>query len=62
MTETPSSNHGVEEMGKNNGFEIARNIKLVPPFNEADVGTYFRMFKQVAGSLGWPEESWALPM
>ena len=41
-------------------FDPARNIRLVPPFQEKDVDKYFAHFEKVADSLNWPKESWVL--
>ena len=41
-------------------FDPARNIKLVPPFQEKEVDKYFAHFEKVADSLNWPKESWVL--
>ena len=41
-------------------FDPARNIRLVPPFQEKEVDKYFAHFEKVADSLNWPEESWVL--
>ena len=41
-------------------FNPARNIRLVPPFQEKDVDKYFAHFEKVADSLSWPKESWVL--
>ena len=43
-------------------FDPARNIRLVPPFQEKEVDKYFAHFKKVAdtSSLNWPKESWVL--
>ena len=38
-------------------FDPARNIRLVPPFQEKEVDKYF---EKVADSLSWPKESWVL--
>ena len=40
-------------------FDPARNIRLVPPFQEKEV-KYFAHFEEVADSLGWPKDSWVL--
>ena len=40
-------------------FDPARNIRLVPPFQEK-VDKYFAHFEKVADSLNWPKESWVL--
>ena len=41
-------------------FDPARNIRLVPPFQEKEVDKYFGHFEKVADSLNWPKESWVL--
>ena len=41
-------------------FDPARNIRLVPPFQEKEVDKYFAHFEKVADSLSWPKESWVL--
>ena len=41
-------------------FDPARNIRLVPPFQEKEVDKYFAHFEKVADSLNWPTESWVL--
>ena len=41
-------------------FDPARNIRLVPPFQEKEVDKYFAYFEKVADSLNWPKESWVL--
>ena len=38
-------------------FHPARNIRLVPPFQEKEVDKYFAHFEKVAD---WPKESWVL--
>ena len=45
---------------KSSAFDPARNIKLVPPFQEKEVDKYFAHFEKVADSLNWPKESWVL--
>ena len=46
--------------GKACVFDPARNIRLVPPFQEKEVDKYFARFEKVADSLNWPKESWVL--
>ena len=41
-------------------FDPARNIRLVPPFQEKEVDKYFAHFEKVADSFNWPKESWVL--
>ena len=45
---------------KASAFDHARNIRLVPPFQEKEVDKYFAHFEKVADSLNWPKESWVL--
>ena len=45
---------------KTSTFDPARNIRLVPPFQEKEVDKYFAHFEKVADSLNWPKESWVL--
>ena len=45
---------------KASAFARARNIRLVPPFQEKEVDKYFAHFEKVADSLNWPKESWVL--
>ena len=45
---------------KASAFDPARNIRLVPPFQEKEVDKYFAHFEKVADSLNWPQESWVL--
>lgn len=42
------------------GFNVSKNIVLVPPFRESEVDTYFNVFERVAASLHWPREVWPL--
>ena len=46
--------------GKASAFDPARNIRLVPPFQEKEVDKYSAHFEKVADSLNWPKESWVL--
>ena len=48
------------ELDKASAFDPARNIRLVPPFQEKEVDKYFADFEKVADSLNWPKESWVL--
>ena len=40
---------------KASAFDPARNIRLVPPFQEKEVDKYFAHFEKVADSLNWPK-------
>ncbi|KAL5022408.1 hypothetical protein ScPMuIL_001563, partial [Solemya velum] len=40
----------------NRGFDVSRNIRLVPPFQEKEVDKYFLHFEKIADSMEWPED------
>ena len=42
---------------KASAFDPARNIRIVPPFQEKEVDKYFALFEKVADSLNGPKES-----
>ena len=37
-------------------FDVAKHIRLVPPFQEKEVDKYFLHFEKVAENLNWPKE------
>ena len=41
-------------------FDLAKNIRLVPKFEEDRVDSYFVSFEKVANSLKWPQEFWPM--
>ena len=41
-------------------FDVAKHIRLVPPFQEKEVDKYFLHFEKVAEKLNWPKEHWTL--
>ena len=41
-------------------FDVTKNIRLVPPFQEKDADKYFLHFEKVASSLKWPKECWVM--
>lgn len=41
-------------------FDVSKYIKLVPPFRESEVDSYFIAFERVAAKLNWPKDMWAL--
>ena len=41
-------------------FDVAKRIRLVPPFQEKEVDKYFLHFEKVAENLNWPKEHWTL--
>lgn len=54
----------IKQLGSNpvsiHSFDVARQVRLVPPFCERDVTKYFVMFEKVAQSLSWPKEYWPI--
>ncbi|XP_026019876.1 uncharacterized protein LOC113020278 [Astatotilapia calliptera] len=63
-TQPSSANSSVDETTSSHvnpgGFNVSKNIVLVPPFRESEVDTYFNVFERVAASLHWPREVWPL--
>ena len=41
-------------------FDVTKNNRLVPPFQEKEVDKYFLHFEKVAENLKWPKEHWTL--
>ena len=41
-------------------FDLRKNARLVPPFNESEVEKYFQHFERVAQNLRWPTDQWPL--
>ena len=39
-------------------FNVTKQIRLVPPFQEKEVDKYFLHFEKVAENLNWPKEHW----
>ena len=40
-------------------FDVAKHVRMVPPFEEEGVEKYFPHFEKLAQSMGWPREMWA---
>lgn len=59
---SPSPNRSIhlDPSAPTRGFEVSRNIVLVPQFREAEVDSYFTAFERVATSLEWPKEVWSI--
>ena len=38
-------------------FDVSRQVRLVPPFQEQEVDKFFRHFEKVAANLHWPAEA-----
>ena len=43
----------------NEGFDVTKNVRLVPPFDEDKVENFFQCFENVAENCSWRKESWA---
>ena len=41
-------------------FEITKQARLTPKFEEANVDEYFAHFERTALNLGWPRECWSM--
>jgi len=41
-------------------FNISKQIRFVPPFQEKEVDKYFLHFEKIATSLDWPKDVWTL--
>ncbi|XP_059802435.1 uncharacterized protein LOC132379012 [Hypanus sabinus] len=39
-------------------FNVSRELRLVPPFEETDVDSYFLLFEKVAVNQKWSKEQW----
>ena len=46
--------------GSHDSFEVTKQARLVPKFEEANVDEYFAHFEQTALNLGWPRECWSM--
>lgn len=42
------------------GFDVSKQVRLVPRFQESEVDKYFMHFEKVATTLGWPKGFWTL--
>ena len=54
QTPPPKTKEGSSE------FDLAKNIRLVPKFEENRVDAFFVGFEKVANNLKWPKESWSM--
>lgn len=43
-------------------FDVPRNIRVVPPFNEEEVDKFFAHFERVATTLKWPKAVWTMTL
>ena len=46
--------------GSHDSFEVTKQARLVPKFEEANVDGYFAHFERTALNLGWPREYWSM--
>ena len=46
--------------GSHYSFEVTKQARLVPKFEEANVDGYFAHFERTALNLGWPKECWSM--
>lgn len=47
-------------VGHTAGFDISKNIHLVPIFRKSEVETYFPAFERIATVFAWPPDVWAI--
>ena len=50
---------GVDDQ-KEHCFDLCKNVKLVPSFDEKDPDEFFQQFETIANSLKWPIGYWPL--
>ena len=58
--ETPASRPPVVRSASETKFDISKQIRFVPPFQEREVDKYFLHFEKIATSLEWPRDVWTL--
>ena len=46
--------------GSHDSFEVTKQARLVPKFEEANVDGYFAHFERTALNLGWLKECWSM--
>ena len=56
----PKEASGPPRTDKSADFDISKQIRFVPVFQETEVDKYFTHFEKIAKSLAWPEEVWTL--
>ena len=59
-TPAPAPPSAVERPPSETRFDISKQIRFVPPFQEQEVDKYFLHFEKIATSLEWPREMWTL--
>ena len=48
------------ETSRREKFDMSKNVRFVPPFQDTEVDKYFLHFEKIASSLEWPKEVWTL--
>jgi len=56
----PKEAHVTRRIEKSTDFDISKQIRFVPAFQETEVDKYFTHFEKIAKSLAWPGEVWTL--
>ena len=56
--EAKDKHSGVKSEGDK--FDVAKNVRLVPPFQEQNVDQYFLHFEKLATNLKWPKNAWTM--
>ena len=46
--------------GSHESFEVTKQARLVPKFEEANVDEYFAHFERTTLNLGWPRKCWSM--
>lgn len=54
------SEHYTHSESPKHGFDVSKNIALVPTFRETEVDAYFSAFERIATALAWPREMWPI--
>lgn len=49
-----------ERRESHEAFDVAKQVRLVPKFDKANIDEYFAHFEQTAQNLGWPKECWSM--
>jgi len=60
--EAHPTTHVTPRTDKSTNFDISKQIKFVPAFQETEIDKNFTYFEKIAKSLSWPEEVQTLPL
>ena len=47
-------------VGSDKKFDVAKHVRMVPPFQEREVDQYFLHFEKIATNCQWPKDSWTM--